>query len=96
MMTNQEIAYTILDLLFLYGDPVNSRTFFDDDIENFDDPGMSLIQSSANTTFNAVSQKLGGMQMSSESCQVGCPYTERPKDPKEAPKTSRVHIDRTT
>ena len=31
MMTNQEIAYTILDLLFLYGDPVNSKTFFDEE-----------------------------------------------------------------
>ena len=29
LMTNQEIAYTILDLLFLYGDPINSTTFFD-------------------------------------------------------------------
>ena len=30
-MTNQEIAYTILDLLFLFGDPINSKTFFDED-----------------------------------------------------------------
>ena len=44
---------------------------------------------------HGVSQKLG-MQTGSETCQVGCPYTERSKDPKEPPKTSRVHIDRTT
>ena len=31
MMKNQEIAYTILDLLFLYGDPINSRSFFDEE-----------------------------------------------------------------
>ena len=33
MMENQEIAFSILDLLFLYGNPTMSKTFFDDDIE---------------------------------------------------------------
>ena len=33
MMDNQEIAFSILDLLFLYGSPTTSKTFFDDDIE---------------------------------------------------------------
>ena len=33
MMKNQEIAFSILDLLFLYGNPTTSKTFFDDDIE---------------------------------------------------------------
>ena len=33
MMQNQEIAYTVLDLLFLFGDPVNSKTFFDEETD---------------------------------------------------------------
>ena len=33
MMENQEIAFTILDLLFLYGNPIASETFFDDNSE---------------------------------------------------------------
>ena len=44
---------------------------------------------------NAKSQNLSG-QSNLEPCQVGCPYTEKSKDPKEPAKTSRVHIDRTT
>ena len=30
MMGNQEIAFSILDLLFLYGNPIASETLFDD------------------------------------------------------------------
>ena len=33
MMENQEIAFSILDLLFLYGNPIASETLFDDKSE---------------------------------------------------------------
>ena len=99
MMENQEIAYTILDLLFLYGDPINSRSFFDEECDLHQEGesmqvNVSTLQTST-SSMNAMSQKLGN-QTSFEPCQLGCPYTEKPKDPKEPAKTSRVHIDRTT
>ena len=37
MIKNQEITYTILDLLFLFGDPINSKTFFDEETEHQED-----------------------------------------------------------
>ena len=33
MMVNQEIAFSILDLLFLFGNPIASETLFDDNGE---------------------------------------------------------------
>ena len=42
MEKNQEIAYTILDLLFLYGDPINSRSFFDEESDFPQESGESM------------------------------------------------------
>ena len=50
MMTNQEIAYTILDLLFLYGDPVNSKTFFDEEPDIPEQDNSQLLQTSQNSS----------------------------------------------
>ena len=126
MMQNQEIAFSILDLLFLYGNPTMSKTFFDDDIEfpphikeeikkkkEKEANDKQLKGATSNNNILSTSQgsvNPGNLNQNSnksrifkdsqfEPCMVGCPYTERWKDPKELKeqsKTARCYVDRTT
>ena len=57
LMTNQEIAYTILDLLFLFGDPCNSKTFFDEEFDagEIDNTMVQMTTLSSSVMFNSQS-----------------------------------------